>query len=123
VTLSSFEGLIDVIGRFTQSDDPLGDIDVALAELVEQFASRFQRLDPAQVIEVARMACLPWSFAGPVQAGAQTGGSTPGRIERRFARYAYQAVDSSRPLKSCGYPFVTNAPGDSGQAKRPMALR
>ena len=62
-----------MIGRFVQSDDPSATIDAALAELVEQLAGRFRGLDPAQVIEIARMACLPWSFAGPVQAGAQNG--------------------------------------------------
>ena len=76
--LSSFEGLVDVIGRFAQSDGPSADIVEALAELVEQLAGRFRGLDPAQVIESARMECLPWSFAGPVQAGAQNG---PTRVE------------------------------------------
>jgi hypothetical protein len=73
VISTSFEGLIDVITRFAEADDPVADVDEALAELVEQLVGRFRGLDPAQVIEIARMLCLPWTFAGPDQAGAQNG--------------------------------------------------
>jgi hypothetical protein len=74
VVLGSFASMLDAIGRFAASDDPVAEIETALAGLVEQIAVSFRRFDPARVIEVARMACLPWSSSGePLSAGTQNG--------------------------------------------------
>jgi hypothetical protein len=73
VAMHSLAGMLDGILRFARSGDPLVAIDVALAELVDQLAARFCGVDPTRAIEVARLACLPWSHDGRVPAGSQVG--------------------------------------------------
>jgi hypothetical protein len=66
-------GMLDGILRFAKSGDPEVAIGVALAELVDELAARFCGVDPTRAIEVARLACLPWSHDGRVPAGSQAG--------------------------------------------------
>src|SRR5689334_11774252 len=73
VAMHSLAGMLDGILRFAKSGDPVAAIDAALAELVDKLAARFRNVDPTRAIEVARLACLPWSHDGRVPAGSQTG--------------------------------------------------
>lgn len=71
--MHSLAGMLDGILRFAKSGDPVAAIDAALAELVDKLATRFRSVDPTRAIEVARLACLPWSHEGRVPAGSQAG--------------------------------------------------
>lgn len=71
--MGSLTGMLAATLRFGKSGDPVAAIDVALAELVDKLANRFRSVDPMRAIEVARLACLPWSHDGRVPAGSQAG--------------------------------------------------
>jgi hypothetical protein len=73
VALQSLEGMLEAITQFAESADPLADINAALVELVDAVSGRFCGIDPVRVIEVARLACLPWSFEGQTTGGAERG--------------------------------------------------
>jgi hypothetical protein len=73
VFMQSLTDMLDRISQFATSDDPVADIDAALSELVDELTTRFCSIDPTRVIEVARLACLPWSHDGQVPAGSQKG--------------------------------------------------
>jgi hypothetical protein len=71
--MQSMAGMLDLILKFAKSGDPAADIDATLAALVDELAVRFSSVDPMRTIEVARLACLPWSHDGRVPAGSQNG--------------------------------------------------
>ena len=71
--MQSLASMLDGILRFAKSADPVAAIDAALAELVDTLAARLGSIDPTRAIEVARLACLPWSHDGRVPAGSQAG--------------------------------------------------
>ena len=103
VVLSSFASTLDAIGRFAASDDPVADINAALAGLVERLAARLRRVDPARVIEVARMACLPWSSDEHPPAGAQSG-PTQAELITLIAVSAAQQGVGQEDLEDKGQP-------------------
>jgi hypothetical protein len=70
--MQSLAGMLDAILQFAKSGDPAGDINAALAKLVDELATRFCSIDPARAIEVARLACLPWTHDGRVPTSSQT---------------------------------------------------
>jgi len=71
--MRSLASMLDGILRFASSGDPLAAINAALAELVDDLTGRLGGVDSMRAIEVARMACLPWSHDGRVSAGSQAG--------------------------------------------------
>lgn len=73
VIMQSLAETLDNIAQFATSDDPVADIDAALTELVDELTARFRGIDPVRVTEVARVACLPWSFDGHIPAGSERG--------------------------------------------------
>lgn len=109
VVLSSFASTLDAIGRFAASDAPMADIDAALAELVGEIAGRLRRVDPARAIEVARMACLPWSSDEHPAAGAQSG-PTQAELIALIAISAAQLRVDQEGLEANGQPQDESLP-------------
>jgi hypothetical protein len=109
VVMQSLAGMLEGIARFSKADDPKAAIDATLAELVDKLAGRFCTIDPARAIEVARLACLPWSHDGGVPAGSQNG---PTEVEL-IALIAITAADSATCRED------PNSDSQSQDARRP----
>lgn len=111
VVIQSLASALDAVAQFAKSDNPVADIDAALAELVEELVARLCSVDPTRVIEVARLACLPWSHDGRVPAGSQNGPTQAELIALITITAAHSAMDQEasnsdarpqdEPLEEC----------------------
>ncbi|WP_210767749.1 hypothetical protein [Cellulomonas humilata] len=64
--------MFEAAAAFLDAPDPVDALEKALDETTSEVAERLAGADPIRLIEVARVACLPWSFPGA---------STPSDVE------------------------------------------
>jgi hypothetical protein len=117
VVMQSLVGTLDAIAQFVKSDDPVAAIDAALAELVEELVACLCSVDPTRAIEVARLACLPWSHGGRVPAGSQKGPTQAELIALIAITAAHSATsreDSNGDVRSQDEPLEE---GDAGGSR------
>src|SRR5664279_4741485 len=69
VISASLTSIYETMAELAAVDDPLAAARTRLSKLVADLAVRFRAGEPARIIEVARLRCLPWSFLPP--AGAE----------------------------------------------------
>lgn len=78
VATAQLGAVVDLMAEYADADDPAVAVGDALATAVEEFAAAIDGVEPARLIEVARLACLPWAPEGEVREDAA---SAPARAE------------------------------------------
>jgi hypothetical protein len=76
--MDSMESLDALLRKFAAMDDPVSSIGAAFDAAVEDLVDGLRDFEPYRLIEVARMAYLPWSRPGEV---ATTPGATAAHVE------------------------------------------
>ncbi|MBC2933096.1 preprotein translocase subunit SecA [Nocardioides sp. zg-1228] len=78
VATAQTEAIVNLMAEYADADDPAAAIGDALATAVEEFTAAINEVEPARLIEVVRLACLPWAPEGEVREDAD---SAPSRAE------------------------------------------
>jgi len=100
VVMESLGGMIEVMTDLMSQSDPAQAVQARLTAIIDDITAKFCTVDPPRIIEVARLACLPWSW---VPAGADGG---PPRAEL----LALLAVTATRaPAESDAVPECESA--------------
>ncbi|MEX5709709.1 preprotein translocase subunit SecA [Parafrankia sp. FMc6] len=65
--IDSLSQMQDLVVSLARVDDPLAEIDAAFEETLSRFVARLKAFNPFRLMEVARLAFLPWAAAGQIQ--------------------------------------------------------
>ncbi len=94
--------IAEAVGRHLQfmqelskSKTPLEDLGVRVEEELGDLAARLGKEDPGRVIELVRLACLPWSAGGP-PAPETEGGATKAELLSLLALTAPRAAEQTQ---------------------------
>lgn len=64
--VDSMSQMEKLVVSFAQAEDPVADIHAAFVDALDRFVARLQPFNPFRLMEVARLAYLPWAPAGQV---------------------------------------------------------
>ncbi|WP_370208044.1 hypothetical protein [Aeromicrobium sp.] len=78
VATSQVQAIFSLMAEYADADDPAAAMAEALSAAIEDFVAAIGWVEPARLIEVTRLTCLPWAPEGEVREDAE---SAPARAE------------------------------------------
>jgi hypothetical protein len=123
--LDSMWQMEKLLVSFTHAEDPVTDVGAAFEEALDRFVARLRQFNPFRLMEIARLAYLPWAPAGQV---AVDPASSAARVEFLIA-VALAARNESAPKPPADLPpqalsqFVSAASDELDQLFRLAHLR